>query len=90
MTNFYKNLKNGDTKSLALTKAKRSYLKTHSLSEASPYYWASFILIGDAGELHQIPNNHYWYYYLIGFLVAFVIIMVIVLIKRLQRRSSSQ
>lgn len=57
MTDFYKNLKSGQTKSLALANAKRNYLKAHSLSELSPYYWSSFILIGDAGTIDFANNN---------------------------------
>ncbi|WP_299384654.1 CHAT domain-containing protein [uncultured Lacinutrix sp.] len=46
-TSFYKYIKEGKTKSEALRQAKLDYLNTHSLSEASPYYWSSLILIGD-------------------------------------------
>jgi CHAT domain-containing protein len=58
MTDFYKNLKSGQTKSLALANAQRNYLKTHSLSELSPYYWSSFILIGDTGTIDFANNNN--------------------------------
>ena len=58
MTSFYENLKKGETKPEALTNAKRKYLEEHSLSEKSPYYWASFILIGDDGIL-EFHNYNY-------------------------------
>ncbi len=45
--NFYKSLKEGKTKSAALRGAKLKYLQSHSLSEKSPYYWSTLILIGD-------------------------------------------
>ncbi|CAM1373087.1 conserved exported hypothetical protein [Tenacibaculum litopenaei] len=48
MVDFYKNLTNHQSKATALTQAKRAYLKTHTLSEQSPFYWASFVLIGNA------------------------------------------
>ena len=54
---FYKYLSNGESKAKALQKAKIDYLKTHSLSEVSPHYWASFMLVGDYGIL--IQNNSY-------------------------------
>ncbi len=73
MTNFYKNLKSGQTKSEALNKAKRSYLTSHSLSEQSPYYWSSFILIGDAGNI-DLPSNHL-VYLIIGLLAVAVILI---------------
>ena len=31
--------------------------KAHSLSELSPYYWSSFILVGDAGTIDFANNN---------------------------------
>ncbi len=48
MKSFYGNLVEGQTKSKALHNAKINYLKSASLSEASPHYWATFILIGDS------------------------------------------
>ncbi len=62
ITDFYKNLKNNQTKSAALNNSKRLYLKNHSLSEKSPYYWASFILIGDTSPTF---NTNYTLYYII-------------------------
>jgi CHAT domain-containing protein len=73
MTNFYKNLKEGQTKSEAINNAKRTYLSNHSLSEQSPYYWSSFILIGDTGTL-EMPSNLYLYY--IGIAIVFLVILI--------------
>ncbi|WP_348702388.1 CHAT domain-containing tetratricopeptide repeat protein [Tenacibaculum sp. 190524A02b] len=56
MTSFYQNLKNKQSKVTALNNAKRLYLKKHSLSEKSPYYWASFILLGDTKP--SIENSY--------------------------------
>lgn len=56
INDFYKNLKNNQSKAVALTNAKRNYLKTHQLSEKSPYYWSSFILIGDTHNIHKPLN----------------------------------
>ena len=47
LSDFYKNLKDGQTKSEALRNAKITYLKSRSLSDASPYYWACFVVMGD-------------------------------------------
>lgn len=65
MTSFYKNLKDGKSKSVALINAKREYLNNHSLSEKSPYYWASFVLIGDGGKV-RLTNHNYLYILLLG------------------------
>jgi len=73
MKKFYKNLHDGKTKSTALRNAKLAYLKTHSLSEASPYYWASFILIGkDDALTNSIPG---WIFYII-FAVALLLLFL--------------
>ncbi|HOY06839.1 MAG TPA: CHAT domain-containing protein [Saprospiraceae bacterium] len=50
MVTFYANLKKGMTKDQALTAAKRSYLKNFSPA-AHPYYWASFVALGDMRPL---------------------------------------
>ncbi|WP_299107090.1 CHAT domain-containing protein [uncultured Tenacibaculum sp.] len=59
MNNFYENLRNHQSKNEALNNAKRNYLKNHSLAEKSPYYWASFVLIGDT---KPVFNNYTWRY----------------------------
>ncbi len=64
LINFYKELKKGNTKSKALYNAKKKYLATHQLSEVSPYYWASLILIGDYNTLENtngIKNIWFWF-----------------------------
>lgn len=74
MESFYKNLKSGQSKSLALHNAKLNYLEDHSLSEASPYYWASFILLGDAGRINL--QEDYTLYYVFGILSVIVLLML--------------
>ena len=73
MDSFYKHLKGGKTKSKALHLAKLEYLKSKSLSDASPYYWASFVLVGDAGKI-DIPNSGIWYYIITG---AFILALLL-------------
>lgn len=65
MNEFYKNLHNGQTKSKSLHNAKLTYLKNHSLSEMSPHYWASFILLGTDDTLVDTPYNYFNYLYLL-------------------------
>lgn len=47
MHSFYTNLKKGMTKSKALHESKLSYLSTNEGTLVSPYYWSSYVLIGD-------------------------------------------
>ena len=56
MALFYQNLKNGDTKSKALSEAKKAYIKQASNLESHPYYWAGFKLIGNSKPLQTKSN----------------------------------
>ncbi|CAL2093533.1 CHAT domain-containing tetratricopeptide repeat protein [Tenacibaculum sp. 190524A05c] len=78
MKDFYTNLDHHQSKSEALNNAKRKYLKEHSLSDKSPYYWASFVLIGDTSPTY--PSTSYLFY-LLGF-VAFISIILFFFKKR--------
>jgi CHAT domain-containing protein/predicted negative regulator of RcsB-dependent stress response len=51
MHSFYTNLKKGMTKSKALHESKITYLSMHNGTLASPYYWSSYVLIGDMGTI---------------------------------------
>lgn len=70
---FYQNIKNGATKSKALHEAKLQYLKTHSLSDSSPYYWASFILIGDYEAVPAFSKNRLWPIYTVLILLILIL-----------------
>ena len=72
-TRFYKHLKKGNTKSKALHLAKLEYLKNHSLSEISPYYWSSLILIGDASAIHS--TSYLWVWVLITGILFIVVFL---------------
>lgn len=75
---FYQHLKNGKSKSAALRNAKLDYLAVHSLSEASPYYWSSLILIGDDSVIKL--NNDSLYYIILS--VLLLILLFFILKKR--------
>ncbi|MGK0385673.1 MAG: CHAT domain-containing protein, partial [Patiriisocius sp.] len=49
---FYQNISEGQTKSKALHRAKLRYLDKHSLSDISPHYWASYILLGENNSIN--------------------------------------
>ncbi len=68
----YKNLYAGTSKAVALHRAKLNYLENHTGSEIAPYYWASFVLIGDSSPL---PTKNYFLYYsmeIVGMLLIFL------------------
>ncbi len=72
-TDFYKYLKKRKSKSEALRQAKLNYLKNHSLSKTSPYYWSSLILIGNPDPLSYNTSNTTWVF-ILGFLFVFSLI----------------
>lgn len=51
MERFYVHLKHGADKREALQLAKRDYLRNVSGEKKDPFYWAPFILIGDASPV---------------------------------------
>lgn len=57
MDSFYKNLADGDTKDLALQKAKNLFLNNNRENGLShPYYWSGFII---SGNTEPIVTNNY-------------------------------
>jgi len=83
MGDFYKNLKDGDSKASALRKAKLNYLESQSLSDSSPYYWSSFILIGDSNEILLEQNN------LLLYSVVFIIVFLLILYLMYSKKRSN-
>jgi len=79
---FYNNLNQNQDKSLALHNAKLEYLKNNSLSNASPYYWASFVLIGDTSPI-EFSNRYFTYYYII--LAIFILSIIWLFIKKIKK-----
>lgn len=81
---FYSNLKKGEDKSSALHNAKLKYLAGNSHSELSPYYWSSFVLLGDTTPL-KIRDSIFSNPMFIFFFVVITLI-IIVLIKLFEKR----
>ena len=75
MTSFYTHLKEGNSKSEALHQAKLDYIDSSNLSQQSPYYWAPFILIGEA-ETSLYKNNTTLIF---SILFIFIILIIIAL-----------
>ncbi|WP_299436994.1 CHAT domain-containing protein [uncultured Aquimarina sp.] len=81
MESFYNNLEEGQTKSKALHNAKINYLKSASLSDASPHYWATFVLIGDS-ETELFPSNMLLYGILLSLLLVLIISFLVFFLKK--------
>jgi CHAT domain-containing protein len=49
---FYKNLKKGKSKSIALRKSRSEYLKKASQLKAHPYFWSTLVVYGDNAPVY--------------------------------------
>jgi CHAT domain-containing protein len=81
MESFYSNLDKGQTKSKALHNAKIKYINSTSLSDASPHYWATFVLIGDS-ETRLFPSNNLFYGVILLLSLVLIISALLFLIKK--------
>ncbi|MEM7037890.1 MAG: CHAT domain-containing protein, partial [Bacteroidota bacterium] len=72
MAEFYAGLRAGLSKDAALRDAKRAYLKSES--PAHPYYWASFVQIGNAEPIDMPGNSKMMWWLLAGLAVPVVLL----------------
>lgn len=79
MAGFYKNHEQSGNKSEALHTSKLAYInnETISASKKSPYYWASFVYIGEVTSLENSNFNFSWF-----LIVGFVLIVGYLLLKK--------
>jgi|GEM_PF-6210547 len=77
MTDFYRNLKKGLRKDESLRLAQLAYLEKNT--GASPYYWASFIPMGDMSPIDLTDGVSWWWAVLA---VGALIVLAIVLYKK--------
>ncbi|HPR32527.1 MAG TPA: CHAT domain-containing protein, partial [Prolixibacteraceae bacterium] len=57
MVHFYKNLRKGKSKTLSLSLAKRTYLKSADPFSAHPYFWSGYIVLGNTEAMYP---NYSW------------------------------
>jgi len=50
---FYKNLKSGYSKSIALKKARRDFLKSADQLRSHPYFWSTLVIYGNNEPLYR-------------------------------------
>ncbi|MBU2556428.1 MAG: CHAT domain-containing protein [Bacteroidetes bacterium] len=74
MERFYEYLSQGMEKDMAMQKAKIEFLQQANQLKAHPYFWASYVIIGDTEPLSLSGSNRY----MILFLSAFILVMVVV------------
>jgi len=81
MTDFYKNLKAGQPKDVALSSAQRHFLETSSPQLRHPYYWAAFVIAGDPSSI--VVKNRGVGPYLLG--AAGILIILLITRKTIQQ-----
>lgn len=83
VTAFYKYLKDGDSKDIALQKAKLDYLDNCAPEKASPHFWAGFVLIGENNPVVSSGGK-----ILPAIVVILIILFLSVMVMSHQRRKS--
>jgi len=77
MIDFYKYLKSGESKTSALRKAKIKYLKnTDDANFKKPFYWAGFVLHGDAKPIQFQSKKSTNFIYNIAIILSLLIIII--------------
>ncbi|MEM6342654.1 MAG: CHAT domain-containing tetratricopeptide repeat protein [Bacteroidota bacterium] len=80
MEGFYGYLAEGLSKHQALRKAKLDYLASHPDYLQSPYYWASFIPIGDMSPLALERDHSRWW--MLGLLSIIVLVFLLYRVRQ--------
>ena len=83
MQSFYTSIKKGQTKSKSLHQSKLAYLSAHKGSMASPFYWSSFVLIGDANAI-TIESNFNWELPILSLVIIGLVLIGIYFLKRIR------
>jgi len=73
MIEFYKNLASGMPKDIALQQAKLTYIESTDNMANNPFYWSSFVLIGDPKPLSLKPYTPFYLKSLFLWLVGLVL-----------------
>jgi CHAT domain-containing protein len=79
---FYKNLNEGDSKSMALRKARIKYLKKADQFRSLPYFWSALVIYGDNSPLFHWRKT-------VIITLSFIVIMIGILIYYFRKRRYS-
>ncbi|MEZ5083844.1 MAG: CHAT domain-containing tetratricopeptide repeat protein [Bacteroidales bacterium] len=79
ITSFYNNLKRGESKNVALQKAKLNYLENANQLQSHPYFWAAYVQIGENAPLSK---SSYLYYYLTGGILLLVLLSFLIIRRK--------
>lgn len=70
---FYRELKNGSSKSEALRTAKLEYLENASIFRSNPFYWGSFFVLGDDSPVEFQSSSNARYYWIATIMLLLVL-----------------
>lgn len=82
---FYKNLSEGMHKDAALQQAKLAFLKAAGPAQANPFFWGSFVVMGNTDPIQMVKRDWWHWGYLVGLLV--LMSLVGILWRRSRERS---
>ncbi|KPK87392.1 MAG: hypothetical protein AMS27_02550 [Bacteroides sp. SM23_62_1] len=88
MENFYRELKKGKTKTEALREAKLEFLRKADQLKANPYFWSTYVAIGDDHPLYPPRSGILWIISVTILVVAAVITITWYLRVRRMRNKS--
>lgn len=75
VTHFYTELKKGMPKDEALYQAQKQYLDSASGADAAPYFWASFIPVGNMDPM-KAPSTSSKRFYVLGFTLILGLVVI--------------
>lgn len=84
MKYFYQNLKDGQTKDLALNNARKQYLETAQGKARHPFYWGGFVVIGDSSPISKHTNLLVW---MIPILIIIILIGTVLKKRKAEGKS---
>jgi CHAT domain-containing protein len=89
MQDFYQCLIKGKSKAEALRTAKLNFLKKADNLKANPYFWSTYVIIGDASPIYEKNRNYlYWLGGLI--VISGILIAVYLRYQRKKRKNNKQ
>jgi CHAT domain-containing protein/tetratricopeptide (TPR) repeat protein len=83
---FYKYLKKGEPKDVALQKAKLEYLELNSREKQNPKYWAAFVLMGETAPLAGFDGKIVYF----GGVISLLILAIVVYFMKRKRAGVGQ
>jgi CHAT domain-containing protein len=85
MTQFYKYLGEGKSKSEALRLSKIDYLKHADLLKSNPFFWSSFVIMGNTHAIYPPVYRKY----IINVILLFIPVLVVLIVYLRYRKESS-